>query len=37
LSKEQRALFEQLAASLGTTPKPQAKGFLDKLNDLFGG
>jgi molecular chaperone DnaJ len=37
LSKEQRALFEQLASSLGTTPKPQEKGFLDKLNDLFGG
>jgi hypothetical protein len=37
LSKEQRELFEQLALSLGTTPKPQQKGFLDKLNDFFGG
>ncbi len=37
LTKEQRALFEQLAATLGTTPKPQAQGFFDKLNDFFGG
>ncbi len=37
LSKEQRELFEQLANSLGTAVKPQQKGFLDKLNDLFGG
>jgi hypothetical protein len=26
-----------LANSLGTAVKPQQKGFLDKLNDLFGG
>ncbi len=37
LSKEQREIFEQLAATLGTTPKPQSQGFFDKLNDLFGG
>jgi molecular chaperone DnaJ len=37
LSKEQRELFEQLAKSLGTTPKPQQKGFLDKLNVFFWG
>ncbi len=37
LSKEQRELFEKLAATLGTTPKPQEKGFLDKLNEFFGG
>jgi molecular chaperone DnaJ len=37
LSKEQRELFEQLAASLSTTPKPQQRGFLDKLNDFIGG
>ena len=37
LSKEQRELFEQLAKDLSTTPKPQEKGFLDKLNELLGG
>ena len=37
LSKEQRQLFEQLAESLGTQVKPQEKGFLDWLNDAFGG
>lgn len=37
LSKEQRELFEKLAESLGTAVKPQEKGFLDWLNDAFGG
>jgi molecular chaperone DnaJ len=37
LTKEQRQLFEQLAESLGTTVKPQEKGFLDWLNDALGG
>jgi molecular chaperone DnaJ len=37
LSKDQRELFEQLAASLGTTVKPQEKGFLDWLNEALGG
>jgi molecular chaperone DnaJ len=37
LSKEQRELFEKLAESLGTTVKPQEKGFLDWLNETFGG
>ncbi len=37
LTKEQRELFEKLAESLGTTVKPQEKGFLDWLNDAFGG
>jgi len=37
LTKEQRELFEQLAESLGTTVKPQEKGFLDWLNEAFGG
>lgn len=37
LNKEQRALFEQLSESLGTTVKPQEKGFLDWLNDALGG
>ena len=37
LTKEQRELFEQLAASLGTTVKPQEKGFLDWLNETLGG
>ncbi len=37
LTAEQRDLFEKLAETLGTTPKPQEKGFFDKLNELFGG
>jgi len=37
LTKEQKELFEKLAESLGTTVKPQEKGFLDWLNDAFGG
>jgi hypothetical protein len=35
LTKEQRELFEKLAESLGTTVKPQEKGFLDWLNDAL--
>ena len=37
LSSEQRELFEKLAETLGTAPKPQEKGFFDKLNEIFGG
>ena len=37
LTKEQRELFEKLAESLGTTVKPQERGFLDWLNDALGG
>ena len=37
LNKEQRQLFEKLAESLGTTVKPQEKGFIDWLNEAFGG
>ena len=37
LTKEQRALFEQLSATLGTTPMPKEKGFLDWLNEALGG
>jgi len=37
LTKEQRELFEKLAESLGTTVKPQEKGFIDWLSDAFGG
>ncbi len=37
LSKEQRDLFEALAATLGTTVKPKEKGFLDWLNEALGG
>ncbi|MCZ2128486.1 MAG: molecular chaperone DnaJ [Anaerolineales bacterium] len=37
LTKEQKELFEQLAESLGTTVKPQEKGFLDWLGEAFGG
>ncbi len=37
LTKDQHQLFEKLAESLGTTVKPQEKGFLDWLNDTLGG
>lgn len=37
LTKEQRELFQKLADSLGTTVKPQEKGFLDWLNEALGG
>jgi molecular chaperone DnaJ len=37
LTKEQRELFEQLAATMGTTVKPKEKGFLDWLNEALGG
>lgn len=37
LTKEQRELFEKLAKSLGTDVKPQEKGFIDWLNEAFGG
>ena len=37
LTKEQRELMEKLAESLGTTVKPQEKGFLDWLNEALGG
>ncbi len=37
LTKEQRDLFEKLAATLGTKVKPQEKGFLDWLNEALGG
>ncbi len=37
LSKEQRELFEKLAKTLGTEVKPKEKGFIDWLNDAFGG
>jgi molecular chaperone DnaJ len=37
LTKEQRELFEKLAESLGTTVHPKEKGFIDWLNDAFGG
>ena len=37
LTREQRELFEKLAATLGTGVKPKEKGFLDWLNETFGG
>ncbi len=37
LTKEQRELFDKLAATMGTTVKPQEKGFLDWLNETLGG
>lgn len=37
LTPEQRELFEKLAQTLGASPRPQGKGFFDKLNEFFGG
>lgn len=37
LTKEQRDLFEKLSATMGTTVQPKEKGFLDWLNEAFGG
>jgi molecular chaperone DnaJ len=37
LTKEQRELFEQLAATLGAAPRPQEKGSLDWINEALGG
>jgi molecular chaperone DnaJ len=37
LTKEQRELFEKLAATLGTSVQPKEKGFLDWLNEALGG
>lgn len=37
LSAEQRELFEQLAATMGTEVQPRESGFLDRLKDAFGG
>jgi len=37
LTAEQRSLFEKLALTLGTTPQPKQKGFIDWLNDALGG
>jgi molecular chaperone DnaJ len=37
LTQEQRALFEQLAKTLGTEVRPQEKSFLDILKEVLGG
>ncbi len=37
LTPEQRALFEKLAATMGTEVKPQEMSFLDRLRELLGG
>ena len=37
LTKEQKELFEKLSATLGTAVKPKEKGFIDWLNEAFGG
>jgi molecular chaperone DnaJ len=37
LTREQHEMFEKLAETLGTTPQPQEKGFLDWLNEALGG
>lgn len=37
LTDEQRKLFEELARTLGTEVRPQEKGFMDILKEVFGG
>lgn len=37
LTREQRQLFEKLAETMGSAPKPREKGILDWLNEVFGG
>ncbi|MBT3338610.1 MAG: molecular chaperone DnaJ [Anaerolineae bacterium] len=37
LSGEQRELFESLAGTLDTEIKPQERGFMDWVNEVFGG
>jgi molecular chaperone DnaJ len=37
LTPEQRALFEQLASSLGSEVRPQERGIFEWLKDTFGG
>lgn len=37
LTREQRDLFEKLAATLGTSVRPKEKGFLDWINEALGG
>ncbi len=37
LTKEQKELFEKLADTLGTKVNPKEKGFIDWLNEAFGG
>ena len=37
LKDDQRELFEQLAETLGTEVKPQARSFLERVKDVLGG
>ncbi len=37
LSDEQRTIFENLADTLDTEVKPQERGFMDWVNEVFGG
>jgi molecular chaperone DnaJ len=37
LTKEQKELFEKLAATLGSAVSPKEKGFMDWLNEALGG
>jgi molecular chaperone DnaJ len=37
LSDEQRTIFENLAETLDTEIRPQERGFMDWVNDVFGG
>ncbi|MEW6568527.1 MAG: molecular chaperone DnaJ [Chloroflexota bacterium] len=37
LTAEQRQLLERLAETLGTEPRPQERGFFDRVKELLGG
>ena len=37
LTKKQKELFEQLAATMGESQSPKTTGFFDKVRELFGG
>ena len=37
LTADQRKLFEEMAATLGTEVRPQEKSFVDKLKEVWGG
>jgi hypothetical protein len=37
INAEQRKLFEQLAATMGTEAHPRESGFLDRLREVLGG
>ena len=37
ITEEQREIFENLAGTLDTEIKPQERGFMDWVNEVFGG